>query len=132
MCRRPSGSPRTDPRFPYTPLFRSADTGKLSVTAGGLLEVLRPRGVPLLVNDRVDVALAVGAEGVHLGQSDMPPAIARRLLGEDAVIGLSITRAEELRKADPAVVDRSEERRVGKECVSTCRSRWWPYHYNKK
>src|SRR3546814_3680626 len=45
---------------------KTADTGKLIVTAERLLEVLRPRGVPLPVNDRVDVALAVGAGGVHL------------------------------------------------------------------
>lgn len=84
---------------------KHADTGPLIRTAERLLQVLRPRGVPLLVNDRVDVALAVGAAGVHLGQSDTPPATARRLLGDDAVIGLSITRAEELATADPAVID---------------------------
>jgi len=53
---------------------KAAATGDLIRTAGRLLEVLRPRGVKLLVNDRVDVALASGADGVHLGQSDMPPA----------------------------------------------------------
>lgn len=84
---------------------KTAATGDLVRTAGRLLEVLRPRGVKLLVNDRVDVALASGADGVHLGQSDMPPATARRLLGEDAVIGLSITHPEQLATADPAVVD---------------------------
>jgi thiamine-phosphate pyrophosphorylase len=46
--------------------------------------------VPVLVNDRVDVALAAGADGVHVGQDDMPAAEARRLLGPDAVIGLSV------------------------------------------
>lgn len=46
--------------------------------------------VPLLVNDRVDLALAAGAEGVHLGQSDMHPADARRLLGAGAIIGLTL------------------------------------------
>ncbi|MGV7032394.1 thiamine phosphate synthase [Methylobacterium symbioticum] len=46
--------------------------------------------VPLLVNDRVDLALAAGVEGVHLGQSDMHPADARRLLGEGAIIGLTL------------------------------------------
>jgi thiamine-phosphate pyrophosphorylase len=55
--------------------------------------------VPLLVNDRVDLALAAGVEGVHLGQSDMHPADARRLLGEGAIIGLTLktgTQADEL------------------------------------
>lgn len=47
-------------------------------------------GVPLLVNDRVDLALAAGVEGVHLGQGDLHPADARRLLGRDAIIGLTL------------------------------------------
>jgi thiamine-phosphate pyrophosphorylase len=51
---------------------------------------LAPSGVPVLVNDRVDVALAAGADGVHVGQDDMPAAEARRLLGPNAIIGLSI------------------------------------------
>lgn len=84
---------------------KTAKTSALIQTAEALLEVLRPRGVPLLVNDRVDVALAAGADGVHLGQSDMPAATARRLLGDRAVIGLSITRPEEMATVDPAVVD---------------------------
>ena len=46
--------------------------------------------VPLLINDRVDVALAIGADGVHIGWEDMAPADARRLLGPDAIIGLTI------------------------------------------
>ena len=46
--------------------------------------------VPLLINDRVDVALAAGADGVHVGQDDMAPEDARRLLGPDAIIGLTI------------------------------------------
>jgi thiamine-phosphate pyrophosphorylase len=56
---------------------------------------LEPFGVPLLINDRVDIALASGAEGVHLGQEDMAPADARRLLGEEAIVGLTVrSRAE--------------------------------------
>ena len=43
--------------------------------------------VPLIIDDRIDVAMAVGAEGVHLGQSDMPVATARRILGDDIIIG---------------------------------------------
>jgi thiamine-phosphate pyrophosphorylase len=52
-----------------------------------------------LVNDRVDLALAVGADGVHLGQTDMPIAVARRLLGPQAIIGRSTTNPEEMRRA---------------------------------
>ena len=70
-----------------------------------LLARLRPLGVPLLVNDRVDLALALGADGVHVGQSDLPPEVARRLLGPEALLGLSITGPEDLLTLDPAVVD---------------------------
>jgi thiamine-phosphate pyrophosphorylase len=59
-------------------------------TARALRAVLEPAGIPLLINDRVDVALAAGADGVHIGQDDMAAADARRLLGKDAIIGLSI------------------------------------------
>lgn len=61
--------------------------------------------VPVLVNDRVDVALAAGADGVHLGQDDLPPADARRLLGPAAILGLSVGDAAEATTADPALVD---------------------------
>jgi thiamine-phosphate pyrophosphorylase len=52
--------------------------------------LLRSAGVPLIVNDRIDVALALDADGVHLGQSDMPAGVARTLLGPDRIIGLSV------------------------------------------
>lgn len=53
-------------------------------------KLLKPYKVPLIINDRVDVALACGADGVHIGQDDMPYAIARSLLGDKAIIGLSV------------------------------------------
>jgi thiamine-phosphate pyrophosphorylase len=53
------------------------------------LKVARARGAKLIINDRADIALALGADGVHLGQDDMPPEAARALLGDGAVIGLS-------------------------------------------
>lgn len=58
--------------------------------ARALIDVLAPRGVPLVVNDRVDVALAAGAQGVHVGQDDMDPRDARRLLGPRAIIGQTV------------------------------------------
>lgn len=61
---------------------------------------LAPRGVPLLVNDRPDVALACGASGVHLGQDDIPVAVARRLLGPNAAIGVSVNTPEEAVRAE--------------------------------
>jgi thiamine-phosphate pyrophosphorylase len=57
--------------------------------------VLKRRRVPLLINDRVDVALACGAAGVHLGQEDMPLTLARRVLSAGTIIGVSVNTAEE-------------------------------------
>ena len=68
-------------------------------------KVLQPFGVPLIINDRLDVALAVGAAGVHLGQADMPPGEARKLLGPDAIIGLSVETPEQAAAADHLDVD---------------------------
>jgi len=53
------------------------------------MQVARDRGVKILINDRVDIAMALKADGVHLGQDDLPPEAARRLLGDDSIIGLS-------------------------------------------
>lgn len=52
-------------------------------------DVCRDRGVPFILNDRPDLALEIGADGVHVGQDDAPPALARRILGPDAIIGFS-------------------------------------------
>lgn len=54
-----------------------------------VIEFARPEKVKIIVNDRVDIALAAGADGVHLGQNDLPPEQARKLLGEKAIIGFS-------------------------------------------
>jgi thiamine-phosphate pyrophosphorylase len=73
--------------------------------ARALREVLEPAGVPLLINDRVDVALAAEADGVHIGQDDMPVPDARLLLGRTAIIGLSIKTLEEARAAPLELLD---------------------------
>lgn len=57
--------------------------------AKAVLEFARPRKVKIIINDRVDIALAVKADGVHLGQDDLPPQTAREILGEKAIIGFS-------------------------------------------
>jgi len=62
-------------------------------------------GAMLLVNDRPDVALYAGADGVHLGDRDMPPEAARRVLGPEAIIGVSCHSAEDVRAADALPVD---------------------------
>ena len=76
-----------------------ATTRELCRLGTALQEVLAAAGVPLVVNDRVDVALAVGAAGVHLGQSDLDVRTARRLVGDDLVIGLSVSTAAEVAEA---------------------------------
>jgi thiamine-phosphate pyrophosphorylase len=67
--------------------------------------LLAPLGVPLIVNDRLDVALAAQAAGVHVGQDDMPVAVARRLLGPDHLLGVSVSTADEARAAEAAGAD---------------------------
>ncbi|XP_031272385.1 thiamine biosynthetic bifunctional enzyme TH1, chloroplastic-like isoform X1 [Pistacia vera] len=68
---------------------KDADTGEFLEAARACLKICRPHGVPLLVNDRIDVALACDADGVHVGQSDMPARVARTLLGPEKIIGVS-------------------------------------------
>lgn len=82
-----------------------AKTGRLVDEARALLRLLRPAGIPLIVNDRVDVALAADADGVHVGQLDMPVADARKLLGPNRILGLSISSLAELERAQLDGVD---------------------------
>ena len=63
------------------------------------VRALRGTGVPVLLNDRVHLVAPTGADGAHVGQSDMPVAQARALLGEGAILGLSVTNAAQLRAA---------------------------------
>lgn len=67
--------------------------------------ILKDTDVPLIINDRVDVALAVDADGVHLGQSDMPATIARKLIGPNKILGLSIENEGQLAKANSLPID---------------------------
>lgn len=70
-----------------------------------LKEVLAPYGVPLIINDRVDVALASDADGVHVGQSDMPYEMVKRLLPEGKIIGLSVESPEQVLEANDYDLD---------------------------
>ena len=72
--------------------------------ARALKALLAPRGVPLIINDRLDVALACGADGVHVGQDDLSPEEVRRWLPH-ALIGLSIERVEQLAEAERGPAD---------------------------
>ncbi len=67
--------------------------------------MLATTGIPLIINDRVDIALAAKADGVHLGQTDMPYDTARQLLGPDAVIGLSVETWEDVTTAQNLDLD---------------------------
>ncbi len=78
---------------------KEASTRSLLEQARLLLDLCRRKGALFLVNDRVDVALASGAHGVHLGQEDLPLAEARRILGPEKVIGISARTPAEARAA---------------------------------
>jgi thiamine-phosphate pyrophosphorylase len=80
-----------------------AKTGELVTRARALLALLRPARIPLIINDRVDVALAVSADGVHVGQRDMGVADVRALIGSELIVGLSISSLEELERSAPAL-----------------------------
>jgi thiamine-phosphate pyrophosphorylase len=84
---------------------KTAPTRVLVERARALRALLEPRGVPLIVNDRVDVALAAGADGVHVGRNDMAYPDARRLLGPDAIIGLSVETLDGVDEAERFDVD---------------------------
>ncbi|MBE6435833.1 MAG: thiamine phosphate synthase [Akkermansiaceae bacterium] len=66
---------------------------------------LRSVGVPLIINDNVQLAVEIDAEGIHIGQNDMPVAEARALIGPDKILGLTVTTAEQMSKVDTTMVD---------------------------
>jgi thiamine-phosphate pyrophosphorylase len=79
---------------------KDASTRSMVETAGALVRLCREQGAWLLVNDRVDVALAVDADGVHVGQEDMPASLARKLIGLDKLLGVSVHDAAEIIRAE--------------------------------
>ncbi|THU49803.1 hypothetical protein C4D60_Mb06t13370 [Musa balbisiana] len=78
---------------------KEAETRDFIEAANACLEICRSNGVPLLINDRVDVALACDADGVHVGQSDMPARVARSILGPQKIIGVSCKTAAQAEQA---------------------------------
>ena len=84
---------------------KSCSTKEFVQLGRELKKLLAPLDVPLIVNDRVDIALEIGADGVHIGQQDMDYEGARRLLGPGAIIGLSIETIEQARAAVSLDVD---------------------------
>ncbi|SEN70011.1 thiamine-phosphate pyrophosphorylase [Loktanella fryxellensis] len=84
---------------------KTASTEGRIATARLLQQALAGSGVPLIINDDLDAAVATGADGVHLGQDDVRVAQARALLGPDRIIGLSCDTADQVRAVVPGVVD---------------------------
>lgn len=84
---------------------KECSTREFVELARKLKEILAPLAVPLIVNDRTDVALAAGADGVHAGQSDMDCRDLRRVLGPGAIIGLSVETLEQAERAAALPVD---------------------------
>ncbi|MCL2871752.1 MAG: thiamine phosphate synthase [Betaproteobacteria bacterium] len=70
-----------------------------------LQPLCRSHRVPLIINDHVDVALAIDADGVHIGQKDLPANEARRLLGDKKILGVSVSNAQEWREVEAGAVD---------------------------
>lgn len=84
---------------------KTASTREFYKLAVRLKDILRGTGVPLIINDRLDIALACDAEGLHIGQSDMPYSVARKILGPEKIIGLSTDTFAELEEANAWDVD---------------------------
>jgi thiamine-phosphate diphosphorylase len=72
---------------------------------GKIYKLTKKKGVPFIVNDRIEVAKAVGADGVHLGQEDLPLGFARKVLGKDKIIGVSVKTVKQALKAVEKGVD---------------------------
>ena len=79
---------------------KTAETVDFYNLALKVKEITTKYNVPLIINDRVDVALAIDADGVHVGQSDMPCDVTRKLIGEDKILGVSAATIDEAKKAE--------------------------------
>ncbi|GAB3319153.1 thiamine phosphate synthase [Larkinella ripae] len=84
---------------------KTASTRAFVELGTALKQITQAYGARLIVNDRVDVALAIDADGVHVGQDDMPPRLVRHLIGPDKLIGLSVNNLAELQTAAGTAVD---------------------------
>lgn len=81
------------------------DAGTCYREALPIRDFLASRGVPFIVNNRIDLALALDADGVHIGQRDLPVPAVRAMIGPDRILGLSVSNADQLRAVDAALVD---------------------------
>ena len=81
------------------------DAGTCYREALPIRDFLASHGVPFIVNNRIDLALALDADGVHIGQRDLPVPAVRAMIGPDRILGLSVSNADQLRAVDAALVD---------------------------
>jgi len=81
---------------------KSDDSGPFFEKADALSKTTKQRHIPLIINDRTDIALAVDADGVHVGQDDLPVPKVRQLIGPEKIIGLSVSHPDELARVDTA------------------------------
>lgn len=79
---------------------KDADTLEFYNISNKVKEICSKYNVPLIINDRIDIALAIDADGVHIGQSDMPIKIARKLIGNDKILGISAHNIQEAKEAE--------------------------------
>jgi thiamine-phosphate pyrophosphorylase len=84
---------------------KAATTRAFLEEARALKSLLAPLGVPLIINDRLDIAMAVDADGVHVGQTDLPVEVARRILGPSKIVGLSISDSPQILRPETACAD---------------------------
>ena len=84
---------------------KRASPAEFYEAAAAVIKFARPKNIKIIINDRVDIALAVKADGVHLGQNDLPPEKARRILGEKAIIGFSTHNVSQAAAASKLPVD---------------------------
>lgn len=82
-----------------------SDHAALLAEAIPLRDYLRSVHVPFIINNHVRLAAELGADGVHIGQRDMPVAEARQLIGPNCILGLSVSTEEQMRAVDPSLVD---------------------------
>ncbi|MBQ6139610.1 MAG: thiamine phosphate synthase [Methanobrevibacter sp.] len=84
---------------------KTASTKEFYELALKVKEITSKYDVPLLINDRIDIALAVDSEGVHIGQDDMPAVVAREIIGKEKILGVSASTVEEAKKAETDSAD---------------------------
>ena len=84
---------------------KDCDTRDFFQLALAMKKALSKTGVPLIINDRVDVAIAAGAHGVHVGQTDLPCRVVREMMGPDKILGVSINTFEQITEAEKLDID---------------------------